>query len=330
MSGLLKLVLAAVLAATGATSVWAASAAVDRVNVPQGDVSSQDVLAGERLLISVAQAGPRLVAVGEFGHILLSDDKGATWRQVENVPTRTTLTSVSFADDKVGWAVGHDTVILRTDDGGATWAKQFGGNDSDDALLSVLAISPTEAITVGAFAFAARTSDGGATWDQFTLIPDTQLDNHLNKLFRGKGSNLYIAAEFGTVFRSGDLGQTWEAVETGYDGSFWGGLALKSGPLLVVGMRGNIWRSEDDGQTWTNIPSNSAESLSGSTELDDGTVVVVGLGGAVVYSTDGGKTFVSVNRPDRKGLAAVAQGPDGNVVIFGEPGVVREPTRPES
>ena len=40
----------------------------------------------------------RLVAVGERGHILISTDNGASWRQVE-VPTRAMLTAVTFLDD---------------------------------------------------------------------------------------------------------------------------------------------------------------------------------------------------------------------------------------
>ncbi|WP_445667044.1 hypothetical protein, partial [Klebsiella pneumoniae] len=34
-------------------------------------------------LLSVARAGERLVAVGESGLVILSDDQGATWRQVQ-------------------------------------------------------------------------------------------------------------------------------------------------------------------------------------------------------------------------------------------------------
>ncbi|WVM93430.1 hypothetical protein ULG90_05695 [Halopseudomonas pachastrellae] len=34
---------------------------------------------------------------------------------------RQLLTAVYFVDDKRGWAVGHDSLILNTTDGGATW-----------------------------------------------------------------------------------------------------------------------------------------------------------------------------------------------------------------
>ena len=57
------------------------------------------------ILLDVAMAGKRIVAVGERGVVLLSDDNGKTWTSVRAPVTRT-LTAVTFFDDKVGIAVG--------------------------------------------------------------------------------------------------------------------------------------------------------------------------------------------------------------------------------
>ena len=82
--------------------------------------------AAQSLLLDIAQAGPRLVAVGERGHILYSDDDGQSWRQAR-VPTTQMLTSVCFINPGHGWAAGHDGIILVTDDGGETWRVQRNG-----------------------------------------------------------------------------------------------------------------------------------------------------------------------------------------------------------
>ena len=42
--------------------------------------------AAKSLMLDVVHAGKRLVAVGDRGHILYSDDQGATWMQAK-VPT---------------------------------------------------------------------------------------------------------------------------------------------------------------------------------------------------------------------------------------------------
>ncbi len=81
-------------------------------------------LATKSLLVDVARANGRLVTVGEWGHVLLSDDSGGSWRQAESVPTRATLTAVTFVDAKRGWAVGHDVLVIHTRDGGETWELQ--------------------------------------------------------------------------------------------------------------------------------------------------------------------------------------------------------------
>ena len=70
-------------------------------------------LATKAPLLAVAPAGPRLVAVGDYGVILLSDDAGATWRQAAAVATRNMLTAVAFADAKRGWAVGQAAYLAR-------------------------------------------------------------------------------------------------------------------------------------------------------------------------------------------------------------------------
>ena len=64
-----------------ATPVLAADTAAATV------FSIESAKAVESLLLDVAHAGARLVAVGDRGHILYSDDNGASWAQAK-VPTR--------------------------------------------------------------------------------------------------------------------------------------------------------------------------------------------------------------------------------------------------
>src|SRR5690606_23612359 len=74
-------------------------------------LSIESPLAVTSLLLDVTHAGKRLVAVGDRGHILFSEDAGRNWVQAR-VPSRQLLTAVYFVDDKHGWAVGHDAQIL--------------------------------------------------------------------------------------------------------------------------------------------------------------------------------------------------------------------------
>ena len=110
-----------------------AAAALDRLDRP----AALEPAAVHSLMLGVARAGDRLVAVGERGHVLLSDDAGNSWRQAKSVPSQTLLTAVAFADPQRGWAVGHDELILHTADGGETWATQHYAPAAEQPLLDL-------------------------------------------------------------------------------------------------------------------------------------------------------------------------------------------------
>jgi len=92
-------------------------------------------LAAKSLLLDVASAGERIVAVGERGHIIYSDDQGANWTQAD-VPVSVSLTSVYFSNATHGWAVGHGAIVLHTSDAGETWVKQFDGNKANQEVIN--------------------------------------------------------------------------------------------------------------------------------------------------------------------------------------------------
>ena len=93
---------------------------VDAFHEPEPRAAQLMPRAAQSLLIDIARAGERLVAVGERGHVLYSDDSGQRWIQAP-VPVSVMLTAVWFLDAQHGWAVGHDGMIIATDDGGASW-----------------------------------------------------------------------------------------------------------------------------------------------------------------------------------------------------------------
>jgi len=283
-------------------------------------------LATQTLLLDVARAGERLVAVGEWGHVVLSDDGGSTWRQAQSVPTRMTLTELTFVDARQGWAVGHDAVVLHTGDGGETWELQFSAPEEEATLLSVWFENADHGIAVGSFGLAIETQDGGRSWNPRTLIEDED-PPHLNHLFAGPEGTLFIAAEFSWVYRSRDGGQSWERSRLPYEGSLWGGMSLDGSGVLVFGMRGHAFRSEDLGESWQAVAMGTDQSLQAATRLAKGGIVIVGLGGVVVTSADGGRTFSSAVEANRRGIAAVAEGADGALLLFGEAGVTTRPAR---
>lgn len=287
----------------------------------------QRAYAGEEMLLAATRAGRRLVAVGDHGVVLLSDDEGKTYRQAQAVPTRATLTAVSFADEKNGWAVGHWGVIMHSADGGETWTLQRSDTSVDRPLFSVYFADAGHGLAVGLWSLLLATADGGKTWNEVKLSAPPEggkADRNLFAVFaNGKGS-IFIAAEKGTVLRSGDRGATWSYLNTGYKGSFWSGCALSDGTLLVGGLRGTIYRSSDDGRTWSAASSGTQSSITGLV-ADGAKVHGVGLDGVHLVSSNGGKSFSGTQRDDRLSLTAAAVSVNGEVREFSRTGVVKKP-----
>ena len=285
------------------------------------DYAKKSRLADQALLLDVVELGSRKIAVGEFGHVLISDNGGDEWVQADSVPTRNTLTSVFFIDNQTGFAVGHEATILKTTDGGQNWSLQYNEPRGETPLFGIHFTDAQNGLAVGGFSYVFATSDGGQTWTQRSLIEDSYDDFHLNDLFTDKKGNMYIPAEFGTVYKSMDRGASWQPITTPYDGSFWGGFGLANGDVLIFGMRGNIYKSKDAGKSWQKSESAADQSVTGGLQLPDGRIVLTGLSGVVLVSDDNGASFSSVTRPDRLSFATVASGKNDTVLLLGDPGV---------
>lgn len=274
------------------------------------------------VFLGAAQNDGRIVAVGERGIVLISDDGGNAWRQAQ-VPVQVTLTAVTFASQATVFAVGHDAVILRSTDRAETWQVVHTDPELEAPLLDVVFSTPQDGIAVGGRGNLLRTNDGGDTWAGTVIYGAEEFDGHLFALTHA-GAALFIAAEAGAIQRSTDDGQTWQLLDAGYTGSFFGLLALRSGRLLAYGMLGNARWSDDLGNTWHPVEGDIEQSLLTATELPDGTVVLAGLDGAVAISRDGGMTLTNASLAERMRISSALPLGGGQWLLLGDRGMRRE------
>lgn len=189
--------------------------------------------ARDSVLVGMADAGGRWIAVGERGHVLVSDD-GRAWEQVP-APTRVLLTAVALDGHGLGLAVGHDATIIRTRDNGDTWDRVYHDPEAQAPLLDVIIAGDDRAIAVGAYGLYLESNDGGRTWTERILEPEAlasasstedeedeeiYYDYHLNDIAIAGDGRWYIAAEAGNVYRSDDRGGSWLRLSSPYEGSF--------------------------------------------------------------------------------------------------------------
>jgi photosystem II stability/assembly factor-like uncharacterized protein len=310
-------------------------------------------LSAQRLLTAVAFAGPRIVAAGQRGHIVFSDDQGKSWAQAE-VPVSSDLTGLAFPSAQRGWAVGHDGIVLVTADGGRSWTRQLdgrrlsallqaaaaqsgldeqarqqlsflAGKSPDLPLLDVWFDDEQSGFAVGAFNLVLRTTDGGATWAPWVDRAENPKALHLYSIRRAAGA-LWIAGEQGLVLALDPAAQRFVARATPYQGSFFG-VTGDDRSVVVFGLRGNVFESNDGGRSWSKVQTGLEVALTGGTRAGAHGLLLASASGQVLASTDGGATFAA--RPGTRPLPTFAVASDGTTLVTaGLLGVRAEPLLP--
>lgn len=273
------------------------------------------------LLTDAARLGNRVVAVGDRGYIVYSDDDGKTWKRAK-APAAPLLTAVDFVDAKNGWAVGHDSVILASNDAGETWTQQFSAPAEQRPLLDVLFLSKDAGFAVGAYGAFYETTDGGKSWNARKVIAD---DKHLSAIVKAADGKLAIFGEAGTILLSADAGKTWTTVPPPYKGSFFGALVANDGSIVTYGLRGRIFRSSDGGKSWKQIENASVATLMGGSKLPDGALVIAGGAGTVLVSHDNGQSFQPLATGSTKAYAKALLGAPNALLLLGEAGAREAP-----
>ncbi|MGH8457922.1 MAG: YCF48-related protein [Nevskiales bacterium] len=300
-------------------------------------------LAARYRLIDIADTGKRLVAVGQRGNIVVSDD-GKTWKQVPS-PVNIMLNRVRFLDAGRGWVVGHDATILNTTDGGNSWKVQHYDAEARQ-LYDILMLDAQNGIAVGGYATYLTTADGGANWQprQFPLV---DLGLHFNTIERLGDGTLFIAGEKSLMAWSGDKGETWQMLNSPYNGTFFGAVPLGTRGVLVYGLRGRVYVSldvtaaarQDPGtfdppsrvsvddpkkiaaMGWQYLTGGLYESMFSATRLPDGEVILVGINGLSQKTRLAAGTLSQVRLPTETTVADLLPW-QGRLIGVGKRGVV--------
>ncbi len=304
-------------------------------------------LVSKRLLTSLASVGNEtLIAVGQRGHVLVSSRDGSDWSQ-SSVPVSSDLTAVQFVDDKHGFAVGHDGVILGSDDGGVNWRllldgksanalvlkqlkqKEGGSNKQllaeaqrnvdagpDKPWLDLYFSSPKRGFVVGAYNLILETQDGGQSWSSWYDRSDNS-EKLLNLYgIREHKRKIYAVGEAGLVMRLDQSRQRFVRLHAGYAGSFFG--LLDAGESLIAyGMRGQVRSTRDEGKTWQQIPTGLPSTITAAARSADGRIWLADQLGNVSVSHDRGQSFLPMK--PKAGIPVASMIATKNTLVFAGP-----------
>lgn len=299
-------------------------------------VAGDSPLVKANTYLDLADAGGRIVAVGDRGKILYSDDEGAHW-QVAASPTEVLLTSVCFADARHGWAVGHDALVLGTTDGGETWSLQYsdplGGGGSVDAAsegdvgsvddLSMDDIygdpyaddeysdDPYGDDPYGDDPYAEEGGSSGPVDTSGAPLLDVQCESRERAVAVGG---------YGYYLETTDGGATWsKKLDSLKNGDGWHLYDLASvtntSTRYLVGEKGAMFRSLDQGANWERLKSPYSGTFFGATTLSDAKALVYGLQGNIWLTGNRGVSWSQVASGLTRGINDGAVLADGTVVL---------------
>lgn len=249
------------------------------------------------LLLAIELAGERLVAAGEQGVIVFSDDGGLSWQQA-SVPSSALITGLHFFDNQKGWVVGHDGIVLATTDGGANWDRKLDGVVINQLRIGAIKqeIARFNELTV---------KDESALEELEFLLDDAELASEegpstplLDLLFLNSQHG-YVLGAYGLFLETRDGGNSWAYIGhklPNPDGFHLNKIfQTREGTLIIIGEAGLMLSSADLGGTWKRIDVPYDGSLFSIAEADE--LYVMGLRGTLLQVLSGESLMGSDGSP---------------------------------
>ncbi len=279
------------------------------------------------VLLDVTLAGSRMVAVGERGIIIFSDDDGVTWRQAD-VPTSYTLTAVYFPTPQQGWAVGHGGVVLHTKDAGETWVRQL-----DGVRTAYMALKTAQAYAerLGPEDAGARRFLRNAQYMVEDLKPAGQEKDIPDKpfldLYFENEKKGFVIGSYGLSFETEDGGNNWQCwmdhVEDPMDLHLYS-IRVVGNTYYIAGERGLFLISRDGGNFFRRVETPYSGTYFDMEVAPTGEIVLVGLRGNAYWSEDQGATFNKTDVPNEISFSAAARLEDGTMLFANQAGMLME------
>ena len=210
----------------------------------------------------------------------------AEWTK-QNTNSFAWFKDVFFLNEKKGWIVGSDGVLISTTDGGTIWvqARKF----TTDALVQIHFTNETTGWMLcerniygrgsDATSYLRKTNDGGRSWEKIEFQDGGR--ERVTRLLFNKYGTATAFGEGGVFYKLQEDGISWKKVQTAIHFLLLDGAFADDTVGAIVGTGGTILFTEDAGFTWEKA------SLLGDTDTRFNAVVFAGDKGAVAVGTKG-------------------------------------------
>jgi photosystem II stability/assembly factor-like uncharacterized protein len=271
---------------------------------------------------SVASNGKLLVAAGNNGVVVSSDNDGATWKRTvlpgvssliglavcpdgswvaldfyrkvwiadpaaskwdaRELTTKANPLAITCDSKGQYWVVGSRTTLLSSADKGASWKSQDFGEDA--ILMSIQFLDADNAIITGEFGNLLTTKDGGSSWQHGKKIPNDFFPHAT--LFTDTRTG-WVSGLAGVILHTTDGGNNWVKQPGGVGAPMYA-LVKHNGEMYAMGINGLVLKLTAG--EWALIEGRPAPYLRSALSLGDKGILIAGGAGTLQLFSPGAQT----------------------------------------
>jgi photosystem II stability/assembly factor-like uncharacterized protein len=207
------------------------------------------------------------------------------WQPVA-LATRSNPLDLAFSDAKHGFLVGSNRLIMETEDGGATWQERVLDLPAEENFrLISIDFQGDEGWIVGQPGLLLHSTDRGQSWTRLFL--DTKLPGEPYLVTALGPKQAELATNVGAVYRTGDSGNSWQALVSDAAGAVRDLRRADDGRYVSVSGLGNFYATWDPGQpTWQPHQRVSSQRLQSMGFQPEGGLWMLARGAQLRFNAD--------------------------------------------
>ena len=261
-------------------------------------------------IFALAQKGNTLYA-GTGGDLFYSTDGGDSWQQLTHFQRDRGIFGVAIIGDTlyIGRRIEEGVFLSNrigrypqesvfcSNDNGKSWAQIDNGlTDQGTPILFVSGTTLFAQMRRHVF----RLKAGEKSWTKLAIEDPWKKAPAESDIaaFAVSGEVVYAATADGELFRSTDMGNSWNSIKPKTMQHFSGELAALGNTLFYIGSNsanGRVFRSTDAGNSWATFNTNLINQTARSITVLSESTLYVGTSNGVFRSRDGGESWTKIN-----------------------------------
>ena len=245
---------------------------------------------------TLTQKGNTLYA-GTGGSLFSSTNGGDSWQQLTHLQRGRRISGVAIIGDTLYTGGFFQESVFFSDDNGKSW-MQIDSGLTGQGGASLFASGTTLFAQMRGHVF--RLKAGENSWTKLIIKypwTKTTVGSDVTK-FAVSDEIICAATTDGGLFRSTDMGDSWQSIKPQAMQHFYGELAVMGNTVFCIdpgSADGRVFRSNDAGDSWTMFNTNLTDQTIYSIATLSEKTFYVGTNDGVFRSTDGGESWTKIN-----------------------------------